>query len=49
LNRPQYDLDFSPEGFAKDVVDVTRNFEIAVKPISTTLKTVSGKRSGPIL
>ena len=36
----QYDLNFAPEGFAKEVIDVTRNFEIAVKPISTTLKTV---------
>ena len=37
----QYDLHFSPEGIAKDVADVTRNFQQAVQPVTTTLKTVS--------
>ena len=36
----QYDLNFAPEGFAKDVVDVTRKFERDVQPITTTLKSV---------
>jgi hypothetical protein len=36
----QYDLNFAPEGFAEEVINVTRTFEIAVKPISTTLKSV---------
>ena len=42
----QYDLNFSPEGIAQEVVDVTRNFEIAVKPITTTLKTVNNLKIG---
>jgi hypothetical protein len=37
----QYDLNFAPEGFAKDVVDVTRKFEREVQPITTTLKSVN--------
>ena len=37
----QYDLNFSPEGIAKDVADVTWNFQQAVRPVTTTLKTVS--------
>jgi hypothetical protein len=36
----QYDLHFSPEGIAKDVADVTFNFQQAVRPVTTTLKTV---------
>ena len=38
----QYDVNFSPEGVAKDVHDAVKSFQHSVEPVTTTLKKVSG-------